>query len=95
MIYKIQVTPTALDCFKAIQADNPTVFARTKKLSTGWRKTPKRSWRNLQIHFQNTGVCVGDYRIVYIIQNENVIVTIIYAGYRKEVYKKLRGFLNR
>ena len=40
-------------------------------------------------------VRVGDYRVIYTIQNEIVTVTVVYAGHRKEVYKRLRGFLKR
>jgi len=42
---------------------------------------------------QNKSLCrirSGDYRIVYQIRQEQVLVLVIRIGHRKEVYKKLR-----
>ena len=32
---------------------------------------------------------VGEYRIIYKIENQIITVTIIYVGHRKEVYTKI------
>lgn len=94
MDWKVELTQIALDCLKTIRDSNPTVFARIKKaidrlvlepVSIGKKLTDPLSdyWR----------LRVGDYRIIYLIKNETVTVTIIYAGHRKEVYTKLKRFL--
>lgn len=96
MIYKILVTPTALDCLNTIRDGNPTVFARIKKAIDRLAQDPQKTGAKLTDPLSKYWrVRVGDYRIVYMIENEIVTVTVIYAGHRKEVYKKLRGFLNR
>jgi mRNA interferase RelE/StbE len=35
-------------------------------------------------------VRVGDYRIIYFIENNKVLVLIIKIGHRRDIYKKLR-----
>lgn len=94
MSWKVELTNVALNCLKSIRDTSPTNFARIKKaidrlendpICTGKRLTDPLSdyWR----------IRVGDYRVIYMVQNDVVTVTILYAGHRKEVYKKLQRFL--
>lgn len=96
MIYKVEITPTALGCLKSIRDGNPTAFARIKKAIDRLTQEPQQVGSKLTDPLSKYWrVRAGDYRIIYIIQNEIVTVTVVYAGHRKEVYKRLRGFLKR
>jgi mRNA interferase RelE/StbE len=94
MSWKVELTLTAIDCLKAIRDSAPTSFARIKKtidkLSFNPTETGKRLTDPLS-HYWSARA--GDYRIIYIIKNDVVTVSILYAGHRKDVYKKIERFL--
>lgn len=96
MEYKIIITPTALGCLRSIRDANPIIFARIKKTIDRLGQDPQKTGSKLTDPLSRYWrVRVGDYRVIYIIQNDIVTVTILYAGHRKEVYKKISRFLKR
>jgi len=96
MEYKIQITPTALGCLRSIRDANPIIFARIKKAIDRLAQDPQKIGSKLTDPLSRYWrIRVGDYRVIYMIQNDIVTVTILYAGHRKEVYKKISRFLKR
>lgn len=94
MDWRVELTHIAVSCLKIIRDSNPTVFARIKKAIDRLVLEPvsidKKLTDTLSDYWR---LRVGDYRIIYLIKNEIVTVTVIYAGHSKEVYKKIQSFL--
>lgn len=85
MTYRIIIERTARkEIQKLNPADQNTIIQAIKKLAEeprpiGCKKLKGRTaWR----------VRAGDYRIIYEIQDNLLIVTIITVGHRRDVYKK-------
>ena len=85
MTYRILIERTARkEIQKLNPADQNTIIQAIKKLAEeprpiGCKKLKGRTaWR----------VRAGDYRIIYEIQDNLLIVTIITVGHRRDVYKK-------
>ena len=85
MTYQIIIEKTARKEIQKINpADQITIIQAIKKLAyeprpIGCKKLKGRmAWR----------VRAGDYRIIYEIQDNLLIVTIITVGHRRDVYKK-------
>ncbi len=85
MTYQIIIEKTARKEIQKInQADQILIIQAIKQLTdeprpTGCKKLKGRTaWR----------IRVGDYRVIYEIQDNLLIVTIITVGHRRDVYKK-------
>lgn len=96
MGWKIEITEIAMECLKSIRDSNALVFSRLKKAIDKLETDPVSNGKRLTEPLsQFWSRRVGDYRIIYMVKNEIVTVTIMYAGHRKEVYTKLKRFLVR
>ncbi len=88
MIYNIEFSPRAEKDYKNLDFDIIT------------KKRIARVIENLKINPITTNskklknsdywrIRVGDYRIIYYIENDKLIILIIKIGHRREIYKKI------
>ena len=85
MAFTVHITRTAQKTLAKIESKNRTAIAQTIRAlgeqprPNGSKKlTGRDAWR----------VRVGDYRVIYEIYNDELIVLVVAIGHRSEVYKK-------
>jgi mRNA interferase RelE/StbE len=84
-MYKIEILSSADKSLKKINAKDRITIARAiDRLSEN--PTP-HGYKKLQ-NSEFYRIRIGDYRVIYQIQNNELIVVIIRIGHRKEIYKK-------
>ena len=85
MKYKLEHTASALREFKALES---TIQKRVSERILGLASDPypsgARKLQGLENHFR---VRVGDYRIIYRIERDRVVVVIVRIGHRRDVYR--------
>jgi mRNA interferase RelE/StbE len=85
MSYRVTLTATAAKERKRIDS---TVRQRTDQALRGLRTEPRPSGvKNLSGKHQDWRVRVGDYRILYEIDDEQKLVTVWRIAHRREVYR--------
>ncbi len=83
MSYEVRIVPSAE---KEMNHLPPTVYARLSKRIISLQNNPRpRGVRKLSRR-EEYRLRVGDYRILYIIDDRKHTVTILAAGHRREVY---------
>ena len=96
MSWKIEVTKTGFECLEKIKDNDPQGFARLSikidKLADDPRKVGIKLSEPLTPYWR---LKQGKYMVVYKIDDNVVTVFIVYAGDRKDVYKRLKRFLSR
>jgi mRNA interferase RelE/StbE len=87
MSYRIEFTPSAAKALaKVPQPDR----GRIAKRIDGLAKDPRpRSAKKLEAKGQLYRIRVGDWRVVYQVQDDALIVLVIRIGDRKDVYRHL------
>ena len=87
MRYSIEFRPTVLKSLKRFPKRD--LVKIKKKIEELGRNLPEPNTTKMKgdNHFHK--VRSGDYRIVYEIHNDRLIILIVKVGHRKEVYKKL------
>ncbi len=92
--WKVQLTKVALDCLADIRDGNSTAFSRIKKAIDRLQENPEAVGKRLTDPLSRFWRArVGEYRIIYKIENQIITVTIIYVGHRREVYTKIKRML--
>lgn len=87
MTFRIELTKSAAKALKAIPK---TAQKRiTKKIESLAEGPPEPAKTKMKGDNPFHRVRVGDYRIVYEIQNEILLILILKIGHRKEVYRRL------
>ncbi|MFA5880080.1 MAG: type II toxin-antitoxin system RelE/ParE family toxin [Candidatus Margulisiibacteriota bacterium] len=87
MIYKIEFTSMAEKNFKNL---DKITQKRIAKVIDSLETNPLPNKAKKLINSEYWRVRVGDYRIIYFIENNKVLVLIIKIGHRRDIYKKLR-----
>jgi mRNA interferase RelE/StbE len=84
MEYRVEFRPAAQRALHRLpQRDSRRILARIAGLSTqplppGAKKLTGTSWYRIR---------VGDYRVVYAIENQQLLILVIRIGHRREVYR--------
>lgn len=88
--YKVVVSQEALNEIESIDRrnDRTRIIERIRKLAENPR--PQGS-KKLKGPFERYRLRQGDYRILYEIRDEILIVTVVYVGHRKDVYRRGRA----
>ena len=87
MTFRIQFTKSAA---KALKASPKTAQKRiAKKIESLVGDLPDPATTKMKGNNPFHRVRVGDYRIVYEIQEEILLILILKIGHRKEVYRRL------
>ena len=87
MSFRIELTKSAAKILKAIpRKDQKRIAKKIESLAESPANPSKTKMkRNNPFH----RVRVGDYRIIYEIQNDILLILILKLGHRKEVYRRL------
>ncbi len=96
MSWRIEVTESGLGCLKDIRDKDPQGFAKVKikidKLASDPFKAGIKLADPLSPYWR---LKVDKYHVIYRVETEVVTVYVVYAGERKDVYKRLKRFLGR
>ncbi len=87
MAYRIEFTPKAESQIAELPKKNQKqVIRKIESLKENPRPHKSRQLKNFP-HFHR--IDSGDYRIIYTIQEDVVLVTVVKIGHRKDVYRRL------
>jgi len=85
--FRIEFTRSAAKALKSIpKTDQKRIAKKIESLAEGPLEPAKTKMKGDNPFHR---VRVGDYRIIYEIQNEIFLVLILKIGHRKEVYRRL------
>jgi mRNA interferase RelE/StbE len=85
--FRIEFTKTSAKALKAIpKTAQKRIAKRIENLAEGPPEPTKTKMKGDNPFHR---VRVGDYRIIYEIQNEILLIIILKIGHRKEVYRRL------
>lgn len=85
--YEIEVRPAALRALRRI--DKPHRL-RIEDAIDGLATDPRpHGTKALQGHRGRLRIRVGDYRIVYEVQDEQLVVVVVTLGHRRDIYDRL------
>ena len=88
MAYRIEVTPRARKDLRALPArERKRVAHQIEALKTDPRPTGCKKLKGREDFYR---VRVGDYRVVYQIKDEVLLILIVRVGDRKEIYEIIR-----
>ncbi len=87
MSYRIQVKRSAAKALQKIPKADPKRIA--DKIDTLAQNSPNPDTTKMKGNNPFHKMRVGDYRIIYEIQEEVLIILIVKIGHRKDVYKGL------
>jgi mRNA interferase RelE/StbE len=85
--FHIEFTKSAAKAFKAIpKTDQKRIAKKIESLAKGPPEPAKTKMKGDNPFHR---MRVGDYRIIYEIQNKILMILILKIGHRKEVYRRL------
>ena len=86
--YRVEVTPRARRDLRALPArDRKRVADQIDALKSDPRPTGCRKLKGRENFYR---IRVGDYRVVYQIEGEVLLILIVRVGDRKEIYESIR-----
>ncbi|MEC4894552.1 MAG: type II toxin-antitoxin system RelE/ParE family toxin [Oscillatoria sp. PMC 1051.18] len=86
-MYTVELTKKAQKQLKALFGENQTrISAKIDSLSTNPRPSGVKALKGLTNLLR---LRVGDYRIIYQIEDERLLVLVVEIGHRREVYRSL------
>ncbi len=88
MSYRIEVTPRAQKDLKALPVrERRRVAGQIDALKTDPRPQDCRKLMGREGFYR---IRVGDYRVVYLVEDELLVILIVRVGDRKDIYEILR-----
>ncbi|MGD0664274.1 MAG: type II toxin-antitoxin system RelE/ParE family toxin [Rhabdochlamydiaceae bacterium] len=88
MKYKVEFSKTAEKQLESIpKSDVKRIIKKTEKLATDPFPSGHESIKGSQIDAYR--IRQGDYRILYTVHNEKLIVLVVKIGHRREIYRDL------
>ncbi len=88
MAYRIEVTPRARKDLKALPTrERQRVADQIDALKTNPRPQNCKKLKGREDFYR---IRVGDYRVVYQVENEVLLILIVRIGDRKEIYEIIR-----
>ena len=83
--YKLVFAPSAQKSLNALS--NDVASSITNKLQALVCGANNLDVKKLQTNDQRYRLRVGDYRVVYMIEDKNIVVYVIDIGHRREIYR--------
>lgn len=87
MLYSIEFRPSVLKSLKRFPKKD--LVKLKKKIEEFGRNLPNPNTTKMKGNNSFHRVRSGDYRIIYEIHEERVVILIVKVGHRKDVYKRL------
>lgn len=82
--YKLQIKPSAVKEIEALpQKDRRRIIARIQRLSSDPRPPGCEKLSGHELY----RVRQGNYRVLYTVQDTDVVVVVVRIGHRREVYR--------
>lgn len=92
MAYRVELTPAAEKALVKVAKSNRTLLKRLDQTLLSLAENPAPVG-NKQLVGENPPlfrVRVGDYRILYQIEDDVLVVLVVHVGHRKDVYRFLK-----
>jgi len=93
LAYTVEIRPAALEFIQRLSPKHQRQI-RTKIDALESDPRPANA-EQLQGYDQLWRIRSGDYRIIYTVQDQVLLVTVVAVGDRKDIYKRLRRMLGR
>lgn len=92
MAYRIELTPAAEKSLAKVAKNNRVVLRKIDQvlLSLADSPVPAKSKQLVGEDPPLYRVRVGDYRILYQIEDEVLVIIVVHVGHRKDVYRFLK-----
>jgi mRNA interferase RelE/StbE len=85
--YKVEVRPAVT---KALRKIDPVARTGILGVLSNLRADPRPlGCKTLTGHRQYLRLRIGDYRIIYTVNDEARLVTVVIAGHRRDIYREL------
>jgi mRNA interferase RelE/StbE len=86
MLYEIEFTPAAARQIKKLSvSDQKRILSRIENLAASPRPGSVKKLEGKENLYR---LPAGEYRIIYQIQDKNLLVLVVKVGHRREVYRK-------
>jgi len=85
MAYQVEISKTVIKYLEKLPLD---IYNRLKKTILDLEENPRPHGCEKMSGKNAYRIRVGDYRIIYKIEDKILLITIIDAGHRREVYRK-------
>lgn len=85
MAYRLEITKLVIKYLEKLPGDT---YVRLKDAILKLEENPRPQGSEKMSGKNAYRIRVGDYRIIYTIQDKILLVTVIDAGHRREVYRK-------
>ena len=89
--YRIDIRPAAAEFISTLAGKDLRLVSEKIDALANHPVPPKA--KRLQGYSQYLRIRAGDYRIIYRVDNDRVVVTVVTVGHRKDIYDKLPGIL--
>lgn len=87
MQYSIEFRPAVLKCLKRLPRRD--LIRIKRKIEDLGSRLPDPNATKMKGHNSFHKVRSGDYRIIYEIHDDRLVILVVKVGHRKDVYKKL------
>jgi len=88
MVYSVEFRPAALKSLKRFPKRD--LVRIKKKIAALGRNLPEPNSTKMSGNNPFHKIRTGNYRIIYEIHDDNLIILVVKVGHRKDVYKKLQ-----
>ena len=85
--YRIEIRPAAAEFISALAGKDLRLVSEKIDALANYPVPTKA--KRLQGYSQYLRIRAGDYRIIYHVDNDRAVVTVVTVGHRKDVYDKL------
>ena len=93
MTYKVEIRPAALEFIRKL---SPKHQRQIRSKIDGLENNPRpANAEQLRGYADFWRLRSGDYRIIYTIQDQILLVTVVTVGNRGDIYERLRRMLGR
>lgn len=89
--YRIEIRPAAGEFISALTGKDLRLVSEKIDALANYPVPPNA--KRLQGYPQYLRIRAGDYRIIYRVDNDRVVVTVVTVGHRKDIYDELPAIL--
>lgn len=86
-MYKIEIAPAALKFLERLKSQHKNIVDRLVNAIDSLKENPYQGKKLLGELANFRSLRVGDYRIIYTVIQEKVLIQIIKIGHRREIYR--------
>ncbi|HEX9726756.1 MAG TPA: type II toxin-antitoxin system RelE/ParE family toxin [Vicinamibacteria bacterium] len=91
--YRIEIRPAAAEFISSLTGKDLRLVSEKIDALANYPVPPQA--KRLQGSPQYLRIRAGNYRVIYSVDNDQVLVVVVTVGHRKDIYDKLRAILRR